>query len=312
MKKVLKNPYLLVAMLFAFIGLFAIAEQLSLVELGIAGSMILANGGVLVGLPRRNDISSGALRPKDKILIALKEDIAFFPDRDDKGVLILGDILFKPGKSFDEFYGTQNTIKINSVTEGETDQEGERNKVMFEHPGTYLEVLEFRQLVMRQPLVVIVQRCNEDMIIYGDCCNPMRMAVDANGDNAKNSTAFTFTNVVPGHVPGIYRGAVTLPDFAGLVAANATSVSIANGNGRYKTGINTQATQITTITGSAHGMVISLVGNTGGFPSTVQSGGIFILKDGATFTLTDGAQITFKVFKDGANTFKFIEQSRKV
>lgn len=312
MKNFLKNPFLLVAMLFIAIGAFAVAEQMSLVEIGIAGSVILANGGVLVGLPRRADISSGALRPKDIILIALKRDIASYPDRDDKGVLILADIIFKPGKSFQEFYGTQSTIKINSVTEGETDQEGERNKVMFEHPGTYLEVLEFRQLVMHEDLVIIVQRCNEDMIVYGDCCNPMRIAVDANGDNAKNSTAFTFTNVVPGHVPAVYRGAVTLPDFAGLVAANATSVSIANGNGRYKTGINTQATQITTITGAAHGMVVSLVGNTGGFPSTVQSGGIFLLKDGTTFTLTDGAQITFKVFKDGGSSFKFIEQSRKV
>lgn len=312
MKNIFQNPYkLLLLLVVAFVAVF-VAEQLSLAQLGIAGSVLLANGGVLVGLPRRTTGNiGGPLKPKDLVLIALKRDIQTFPDRDEKGVLILADIIFKTGKSFHEVYGTQNTIKINSVTEGETDQEGERNKVMFNHPGTYLEVLELRQLLMHEDVIIIVQRCGEDMIVYGDYCNPMRMGIDANGDNAQNSTAFTFTNLYPGMVPGIYRGAVTLADFTGLITADAVSVSVGNGPGRYKTGINTQATAINAITSPVHGGTYTFVGNTGSFPSSIAAGGIFLLKDGTSFSLVDGAQITFKAFKDGASTYKFVEQSRK-
>jgi hypothetical protein len=57
-------------------------------------------------------------------------------------------------------------------------------------------------------------------------------------------------------------------------------------------------------------MVFTLLGSGGSYPSTIPTGNDFILASGTTWTALANAHITFKAFKDGGATYKFIEQSR--
>jgi hypothetical protein len=275
--------------------------------------MSMAILGALVGVPKPDELSDrgGPLNAKDTLLVARWRDIAYMPSRNARGVLISEDIVFKAGKSFVELYATRDKIKIDSTGEGDLDQEGAKKVVEGMHPGLYQEVLEFAEDNKHEDLVILVRRCDGDTILLGDCGNPMRMKHNHNSDNTKKDNTFTFTSVSASKTLAIYTGAITLPDYAGLVSANATTFSVGNGEGIYRTGVNTGATTLTGITNPNHGNIYTIQGNSGSFPTNIAASSVFILKDGTTMVLTENAYITFRAFKSGESSYVFVEQSRR-
>jgi hypothetical protein len=249
---------------------------------------------------------------KDKIILFDFDDVLTWPARDANGILITGDIVFKPGAYMITLYATQQTIKANPKTEGDPDNKGVMQTLQFDHPGDTKEILEFRANWMNRNIGAIVQRCSTTRKnLYGNPCASLQLEYEATDDKDKNSTSFTLKTVQKGPDVAIYEGTTTFSTVTGTVAAGATAIDLTNGEGRYQltTGA-AAAAAIATLTNPVSGLVFTLLGSGGAFPSTIASGATFLLANGTGWTAIAGSTITFKVFKDGAASFKAIETNR--
>jgi hypothetical protein len=249
---------------------------------------------------------------KDKILVIDCDDILTMPARDSKGIVIIGNIAFNPGAYMSKIYATQATIKAGADSEGEPDAKGVTQTVEFDHPGDAVAIREFRANWMNKNVIIIIERCSSTAKnLYGTLCAPLQMVFKAEDDKDKNKTGFTFKSTQKGPDVADYQGTITLEAVMGTPAADATTVNVAAGEGRYQlTTGSAAAVNITTMTNPVVGGKYTLLGSGGTYPSTIDDGDDFILATGTTWTAISGAEITVEAFKDGAATWKFIERSR--
>lgn len=249
---------------------------------------------------------------KDKIILFDWDDVATMPARDDNGIVITGNIAMKEGAYMVKLYGTQSTIKAGADSEGDPDAKGILHTVEFEHPGDSQEIREFRANWMNKNIGVIIERCSSSKKnLYGTPCAPLQMVFKAEDDKDKNKTTFTLKSTQKGPDIADYQGTLTLSAVVDTVDADATSVDLAAGQGRYQLTDGTAASAtITTFTNAVDGGVYTLLGSGGDNPSAI-SGTDFLLASGTAWNAIAGAEITFKAFKSGASSWKFIELSRK-
>lgn len=251
---------------------------------------------------------------KDMITLFDWDDVLTYPDRDSGGIVISDDIVMKPGAYMIKLYATRSSIKITQETEGDEDAEGFIQGLEFAHPGDADEIEEFLANWVSRNIGAVVENCSTNRKKQlGTPCAPLRMKPSSTDDKEGNKTVITLKAAQKcAFRAANYQGTLTLADVTDTVAADATSVDLANGEGRYQlTDGSASPAEITTCTNSADGMVFTLLGSGGSNPSTIPSGNDFILANGNTWTALAGAEITFRAFKDGASTWKFIEQSRK-
>lgn len=249
------------------------------------------------------------IQPRDKVIIYDIEDIAYMPPRDEGGVLIAEDIVMKPGKYAVAVYVTPGSVEISSNSDGDPDAKGFTPSVKFNHPGNKLEIREFKANWIDKNVIIVVEYCNgQDSDLVGSPCNPAQLAVEYSGTRDANTNALTFAQVSKGDDIAIYRGTNTLEEPVGTVASG-TAVTYA-GDGQYQP--SSSVTAIESVSGGSHGALITLMGAPSGSGYTIATGGVFLLRDGTAFTGSPGSQITFRAFKDGANSVKWIEQSRYV
>jgi hypothetical protein len=266
---------------------------------------------VNVDKPGRNYGIGG--NKKDKIILFDFEDVLNFPSRDSKGVVITDNITFKPGAHMITIYGTVDKIKSGSSSEGEIDAEGFIHTLEFEHPGNSVEIREFKTNWVGCNIGAVVQYCNAaKKDLFGTPCAPLRMQTKWEDTKDKNSTVITLKQAAKcEYEVGDYQGTLTYDSPVDTVAADATTVDLAEGEGRYQLTDGTAApATLTTCTNAVDGMVFTLLGSGGTHPSTI-AGTDFLLSNGTAWTALEGAEITFKAFKSGNNAWKFIELSRK-
>lgn len=268
--------------------------------------------GMMVSLPKGAGLlrQGGPAGIKDVARVFRWADVLSKPERDENGVLISADIIMKPGTYMAELYGTQNTIEVKETTEGEADQEGDKHSVTLVHPGSYLEVQEWFKANRHESLGLIIERCSGENELLGDCCNGLRLKREKTMNGTETSNKFTLETPVAGDVAAIYRGAITKEGYVATAAPDAVTIDVAAGAGRYRTGVNTEATALTGLSNPADGKLYTLVGNSGDYPTSIAASSTFILKEGTAFSLISGAQISLRAFKTGVSTFVFIEQSR--
>lgn len=251
---------------------------------------------------------------KDKITFFDFDDVlAPFPARDSKGILIDGNLNFKPGSYAINVYATLHTIKGNPKSEGDPDNKGTIQSVAFEHPGDELAIMEFRSNWQNSNIGLIVERCSDNRkMLYGSPCAPLQMQWEQTDDKDKNSTLFTLTSSQKGPDVGVYNGTITVDTVTGTVAADATSINLTTGPGEYQlTNGTSSAASITGCTNPVDKMTFTLLGSGGANPSSIAAAATaFILQSGVTWTALAGSRITFKAIKDGASSYKFIELSR--
>lgn len=250
---------------------------------------------------------------KDKIILFDWEDVATMPSRDSKGIVITGDLVFNPGAYMIKIYATQKTIKANADSEGDPDAKGIIQTVEFEHPGDANALREFRNYWMNRNVGILIERCSSTKKnLYGAQCAPLQMVFKAEDDSDKIKTTFTFKSTQKGPDIADYQGTTTFDTVMGTPAADATSINVAAGEGRYQlTDGSVAAVNITTMTNAVVGGKYTLLGSGGTYPSTIDKGDDFILTDGTTWTALAGAEITFEAFKSDTSAWKFIERSRK-
>jgi hypothetical protein len=248
----------------------------------------------------------------DKITIFKWDDVLVPPKRDDKGVVITNSIVMKPGAYMIYIYATRNTIVSNTATEGDADSMALKHSVAFTHPGTNKAVRELLAAWTNENLGVITKKCTSaQKNLYGDPCHPLQMKGDLTDDASKAGYQITLEGVgTTSIVPGIYEGIETYPEPLAVIGQDDDSPSVEQGEGQYQLSENTVATQLLTLDNAQHGMSYTLVGAVGANPSFILEGSDFLLKDGASWFAAAESQITFRAFKDGAASYKFIEMSR--
>lgn len=257
---------------------------------------------------------SGASTPKDpNVHIVRTKDVLTWPQRNSKGVLLVGDIVMQPGKKIISVYMTGVNQKPNFAAEGEVDKEQFMQKFEATHPGDELAAHEFFQNNLGEDLVIFYGNCADNTKrMYGTPCAPLRLK--GGFEDNKDGRGFNFnfeqiqgTRFLPAH----YNG--SLP----VVAPVATDVSVdlATANGfQYKVEALAVTASITFPTSDlAHGDVVTLIGSGGAGPATLTSGDNtavhVLLKDDVDFTALEDATISLEVFDNGATVY-LIEQAR--
>lgn len=257
----------------------------------------------------------------DRIILFDMDDVSTFPERGADGITVANNIIMKANTKMISVYGTVNTIKTGSTSEGDMDAEGFVHSVEFEHPGNSVAIRAMKTCWLGKNIGIIILYCDDEKgkSLFGLPCCPMRMQVKQEDNKDKNSSVFTFkmlgkTQYDVAH----YTGNITLdtpipsrnPDPSSTVDADATSIDISDGyESYYLTDGTSSAALITTCTGATAGQVFTLVGSGGDHPSTLSTD--FMLAEGLAWTALEGAKITFQAFKTGSSTWKFIELSRE-
>lgn len=267
---------------------------------------------VKVDVSKPTSLSPGKGGNKKTIITIVDiDDLSAEAPRDSKGVLVVGKHQFKENAYAVKLYGTIDSLAGSSNSEGDIDAEGWIQQFVLAHPGSEKEIREFRANWLNRNIMIFVEKCAEGSIDqYGASCAPLRLQVAATDDKDKNNSVFTFKSANKGPDVGIYQDTLTLASPVDTVDADATSIDLAAGEGEYQLTDNSAEAIITTATNAVDGMVFTLLGSGGSFPSDIDTGNDFELKDGSSWSAIAGAKITFKAFKNGPATWKFIEISR--
>ncbi len=268
---------------------------------------------VKTSVPKPGDNKGTGADKRDLITIVDCADIADdLIVRDAKGIVIPSTINMKPGAYMVQVYGTVTTMKAEIASEGDPDGKAMNQTVSFKHPGNSVDIREFRYNWLNKNVILIIQRgSTSEKTLYGDKYAPLQMELKHTDDEKANTGEFTFKSLVKGPDAGDYQGTFTLESVIDTVAADATTVDLSAGEGQYQLtdGTAAQAT-LTTCSDAVNGMLFTLLGSGGSHPSKIVAGADFVLASGTTWNALAGAKITLKAFKDGADTFKYIEQSR--
>lgn len=267
---------------------------------------------IRVNAPKPEGISSGSAKAgKGKVYLALVEDILSWPDRDGKGVKMLGNFTFKPGRSWHHVYMTPSKQDRSWESEGEEDAISITQKFVGVHPGDALESAEFVQQWLGKSVIVAEEFCDGSPInIIGTPCAPLSLQPSFTGNNESTGFTMTFqayakTNMLPGY----YYGDIVEGAPFEVVDNEALALSEANGT-QYLLVEDADADTIAVATNTLdHGTVVSLIGQGGSSPATLATGSGVLLKNGTTWTALENAVINLMVFYDGT-TRTLVEQSR--
>lgn len=252
---------------------------------------------------------------KDRIILFDMDDLLSksMPARDANGVVMTANLTFVPNAYMITLYATSTTIKVGSNTEGDPDAEGFIHTLEFEHPGNELAIREFKQNWLSRNIGAIVEHCSSNKKdLLGSPCAPLRLTIKWEDDKDKNKSTLSFKSALKfGYDVADYQGTTTFDTVTDTVEEDGVSIDLAAGEGKYQlTDGSAAPVEIATCTNAVNGMTFTLLGSGGDHPSTIEAGGDFELAAGATWTALSGASITFRVFKNAANAFKFIEVSR--
>jgi hypothetical protein len=260
-------------------------------------------------VPRAAGNPGTGIQPRDLLVLLDIDDIAYMPAPDDKGVVIVDNIVMKPGRYGYSIYMTQGTIEITSAADGDTDQIGFTPSIKFNHPGNEQSVREFKVNSINRKFIIIVRYCSgKPADLIGSICNPCKLTPSYTGNNDSNVNEMTFSQISKGDDIFIYKGTVPLEEPVATVDAEATSVTFIS-EGQYQ--LSSGAASITDIAGGVESAVITLLGVAGTSPTVQTSAGKIMLRGGKPFTATEGSQLTLKAFL-GADEIIWIEQSRYV
>ena len=252
---------------------------------------------------------------KDRIILFDMDDVLnkTFPARDSKGIVMTDNILFVENAYMITLYATSTSIKVGSNTEGEPDAEGFIHTLEFDHPGNELAIREFKHNWLSRNIGAIVEHCSSGKKdLLGTPCEALRLTIKWEDDKDKNKTTFSLKSALKSQKDiADYQGTTTFDTVTGIISEDSLNVNLVLGEGRYQLADGTAAAvKVATCSNAVNGMVFTLIGSGGTYPSTIEDGDEFVLASGATWTALANSTITFKAFKNGSSTFRYIEQSR--
>jgi hypothetical protein len=266
-------------------------------------------------LAKQSGISPGSGAPKGDTIIMIVEDIAVFPPSDPNGVKMIGNFLMKSGKYPITVYGTKSKTEAPYESDGDEDSINISQKYMMQHPGNGLAVKELTQNLLGKNVIILHRACQEDFYeVMGTPCAPLQLKPSKTDNNdgrfhTFNFEAFAKTSLVPKH----YEGDVVLAHPFVVADISAVPININNGYNYKLPALSTSVPIEFDFTGMYQKQTITLIGQGGSDPATLDSGPsnlvTVVLLNGTTWTALENAVINFMVVNAGTTAY-FIELSR--
>lgn len=259
-------------------------------------------------VPRAAGNPGTGIMPRDSITLLDVDDILYMPPTDDKGVMIVDDIIMKEDGYGYSIYMTPGTIEITSAAEGDTDKIGFKPSVKGSHPGNEQEAREFKVNSINRKFIVIVRYCSgKPADLIGSLCNPCKLTPSYTGNNEGNTNEFTFEQIMKGDDIKIYKGNIPTEQPVAVIESGKTTIPF-TADGQYQ--LSSGSAVIDEIEGGSPGALITLVGCSGTSPTVSGTQGKILLRAGKVFTASAGSQLTLRAFSTGNNEMVWIEQSR--
>ena len=249
------------------------------------------------------------------IVVVDLDEVAQWPNRDSKGIKMVGEIIMKPGKYVTILQATASSISLPITSEGEEDAVSFTGLPEFYHPGSSLDFDEFVANMTNKNLALgfRVGACDGEepyYKFYGTPCAPLSLLIEGQNNNEATRNMVRFQQFQRSRtLPGRYFGTVTLAT-VNTVPADTTEVNVINGTGRYQLQDNTAATVITSLTNANDKSVYTLIGSGGDNPASVAASNDFILAGAVAWQGLEGNKLTVRAYQQGAGDFIFIEESR--
>ncbi|WP_322970345.1 hypothetical protein [Faecalibacter sp. LW9] len=244
----------------------------------------------------------------------LVEDLVSFPERDENGIRLQGDVVLKPDAQFFEFYHTNTKADAGFETEAEQDSIKITPKFVAQHPGNEVESREFISNMLGKDVILFVGSCDDKGFdVIGEPCLPMQLVPSQT--NNSDGKFFTLTWQAYGSTDKLnafYEGNIVrseVPTSTGNVVAVDGNVSKVV---KVAASTTTDTLEITP-TNLKNNDQVTLIGSGGSAPYTLESGvagGVtVVLFNGTQWTALDDASITLK-YVDGGTTKYLYEVAR--
>jgi hypothetical protein len=271
-----------------------------------------------VSVPKSQGIAPGAAAAKDpNVTIVDVDDILFFPPRDSKGIVMVGDFAMKPGAKMIQFYATKSKISAPYTSDGDEDSISIKQAFEAQHPGNAKEIREFIQNWLGKNVIIIHGSCAEpEKQVVGTKCAPLQLKPEGKDDNDGRMHMLKFEAFAKSSfLPGIYNGSLVLdaPTAVADVAEVAVDTEV---NTQYKLPVGTAGTgasiafDTVTATDRDH---ITLIGSGGADVHSIEAGVAgsvtVILRNGSLWAALENSVITFEYVNGGATKY-LVELSR--
>jgi hypothetical protein len=256
---------------------------------------------------------AGAPKGKDQyVTIVYVADLIkeAFPQPDENGVLLQGNIILKAGAKMEKIYETDESQKASHKFEGDADAGGFLKSFMGTHPGDELEINEFVQNNIEEPVILIYPvDCTTGLRkVVGLPCNPMYLKAEF--EDSKDGAKHTLTYEQrrrDRHVAKFYSGEVTYSENA-MTADTDLVLATASGFVYQLPAVTVADTEISIVSSDiVSKKTISIVGSGGTEPATL-AGGIsgpvtVLLDNGTPWIAYKDAVIHLQVFDAGTITY---------
>lgn len=222
-----------------------------------------------------------------------------------------GNIPLKAGEYWHYIKSVLDTPEINWAGTVEEVAAKISNEMKFILGGMEADVFNLLENGIGKGFYVVFELCfpgETVRFLIGNGCKPAKMTAFEGGAR-KDYTGTTVTfKVECGELLCTYVGTITL-QAPQTIAADATTFALTS-NDTYQLAegtANTEITAVSAITDADINRVVTVKGGGGTGPSVITSGGSYILQEGADWVGDSGSQISFRIMKDGAATYKLVE-----
>ena len=264
--------------------------------------------------------TAGAGAPKfnnDKLVWLIPAALVdVFPDTDDKGVRLQGNIVLQNNAFAIPMYATGSTKDYAADVQGEDDAENFKLTFKANHPGDEIEASEFAVNYLGEGFIIVFDKCksNGTRKLLGSDCHPLKLKPGLKGNKDKTGFEFSFEQSTGSRSMHFeYAGSViTEESLAPSQASTALEFLEENVNlVKINVGTASSVAAITTVEKNT-GDIVTLLGQDSDATkaATLSSsdiatatGVVVLLKDGVAWKSLADSTISFVVFKTNTHTF---------
>ena len=264
--------------------------------------------------------TAGAGAPKfnnDKLVWLIPAALVdVFPDTDDKGVRLQGNIVLQNNAFAIPMYATGSTKDYAADVQGEDDAENFKLTFKANHPGDEVQATEFAVNYLGEGFIIVFDKCksNGTRKVLGSDCHPLKLKPGFKGNKDKTGFEFSFEQSTGSRSMHFeYAGSViTEESLAPSQASTALKFLKENVNlVKINVGTTSSVAAITTVEKNT-GDIVTLIGQDTDTAkaATLSSaniatatGVVVLLKDGVAWKSLADSTISFMVFKTNTHTF---------
>ena len=264
--------------------------------------------------------TAGAGAPKfnnDKLVWLIPAALVdVFPDTDDKGVRLQGNIVLQNNAFAIPMYATGSTKDYAADVQGEDDAENFKLTFKANHPGDEVQATEFAVNYLGEGFIIVFDKCksNGTRKLLGSDCHPLKLKPGFKGNKDKTGFEFSFEQSTGSRSMHFeYAGSViTEESLAPSQASTALKFLEENVNlVKINVGTASSVAAITTVEKNT-GDIVTLLGQDSDATkaATLSSaniatatGVVVLLKDGVAWKSLADSTISFMVFKTNTHTF---------